>query len=67
MYVSELRKALLAAAEIFEASDRSNATMMFDALANLQLMSRSGVEDHLVSISLRPEWRAAAEGPVVYH
>ena len=67
MYVSKLHKALLATAEIVEAADRSNANMMFEALVNLQLMSRSTVEDHLVSTSLRPEWRAAAKGSVVYH
>ena len=67
MYVSKLHKALLAAAEIVETSDRSNANMMFDALINLELMPRSAVEDHLVPTSLRPEWRSAAKGSVVYH
>ena len=67
MYESKLHKALLAKAKTIEASDRSNANMMFDALVNLELMPRSAVEDHLVSTSLRPEWRAAAKGPVVYH
>ena len=67
MILGALHKALLAAAEIVEASDRSNANAMFDALVNLELISRSAVEDHLVSTSLQPEWRAAAKGPVVYH
>ena len=67
MYESKLHTALLAAAEIVEASDRSNANAMFDALLNLELISRSAVEDHLVSTSFQPKLRAGTKGPLVYH
>ena len=60
MYKSKLQKALLAKAKTIEASDRSNANAIFDTLVNLQLITKSAVEDHLVSTSLQPEWRAAA-------
>ena len=60
MYETKLHKALLAKAKTLEASDRSNANAIFDALVNLQLITRFAVEDHLVSTSFQPEWRAAA-------
>ena len=60
MYKSKLQKALLAKAKTIEASDRSNANAIFDALVNLELITKSAVEDHLTSTSLQPEWWAAA-------
>ena len=67
MYESKLRKALQAAAELVDSSDPADTNAMFDALVNIELISRTAVEDHLIATSLRPEWRAAAEGSVVYH
>jgi len=67
MWESRLQKALLAATEIVKSSDRSNINAMFDALVNLEMISRAAVEDHLISTSIQPEWRAAAKGPVIYH
>ena len=41
---------------------------MFDALVNLELISRTAVEDHLIETTLRPEWRATkATASTVYH
>ena len=60
MYESKLHMALLAKVKTIEASDRSNANAIFDALVNLQLITRSAVEDQLISTSFQPEWRAAA-------
>ena len=64
---SKLHKALLAAAEIIEVSESSNVNAMFDALVNLELISRAAVQEHLITTSLEPAWRLAAKGPVVYH
>ena len=68
MYDSKLRKALLAAAEIVDSSDSQDTRAMFDALLNLELISRTAVEDHLIETSLRPEWRATtATASTGYH
>ena len=67
MYESKLHKALLAAAEVVGSSDQTDANAMFDALVNLELISRSAVEDHLIATSLQPEWKAAAQGEIVCH
>ena len=68
MYDSKLRKALLAAAEIVDSSDSQDTRAMFDALLNLELISRTAVEDHLIETSLRPEWRTTtATASTVYH
>ena len=58
MHDAKLRKALLAAAEIVNSSDSQDTRAMFDALVNLELISRSAVEDHLIETTLRPGWRA---------
>jgi hypothetical protein len=67
MYESKLRKALLAAAELADSSDSNDINAMFDALVNIELISRTAVEDHLIATSLRPEWRATAMGSALYH
>lgn len=67
MYESKLHKALLAAAEVVGSSDQTDANAMFDALVNLELISRSAVEGHLIATSLQPEWKAAAQREIVYH
>ena len=58
MHDAKLRKALLAAAEIVNSSDSQDTRAMFDALVNLELISRTAAEDHLIETTLRPGWRA---------
>lgn len=67
MYESKLRKALLAAAELVDSSEPKDANAMFDALVNLELISRTAVEDHLIATSLRPEWSGTVPGNAVFH
>ena len=68
MHDAKLRKALLAAAEIVNSSDSQDTRAMFDALVNLNIISRTTVEDHLIETTLRPEWRATkAMASTVYH
>ena len=67
MYKSKLHKALLAAAEVVGSSDQTDANAMSDAHVNLELISRSAAEDQLIVTSLQPEWKAAAQGEIVYH
>ena len=67
MYDSNMQIALIAAAKVIKASERSNANVMFDALVNLELISRAAVQDHLVTTSLEPKWRKAAKSPDFYH
>ena len=68
MHDAELRKALLAAAEIVNSSDSQDTRAMFDALVNLELISRTAVEDHLIETTLRPEWRATkGTAGTIYH
>ena len=55
MHVSKLHKALLVAAEVVGSSYQTDANAMFDALVNLELISRSAVEDHLIATSLQSE------------
>ena len=68
MHDAKLRKALLAAAEIVYSSDSQDTRAMFDALVNLELISRTAIEDHLIETTLRPEWRSTkATASTVYH
>ena len=68
MHDAKLRKALLAAAEIVNSSDSQDTRAMIDALVNLELISQTAVEDHLIETTLRPEWRATkAAASTVYH
>ncbi|MDP7390757.1 MAG: hypothetical protein QGH07_02745 [Alphaproteobacteria bacterium] len=68
MHNAKLLKALLAAAEIVNSSDSQDTRAMFDALVNLELISRTAVEDHLIETTLRPEWRATkAAASTVYY
>ena len=68
MHNAKLRKALLAAAENVNFSDSQDTRVMFDALVNLELLSRTAVEEHLIETALRPEWRAMkATASTVYH
>ena len=67
MYRSDLRKALLAAAEIIRNGEAADENAMFDALVNLELVARTAVEDHLVATSIRPSWRASAPTSFAYH
>lgn len=67
MYRSELRKALLAAAEIVGNAESGDESAMFDALVNLELIARAAVEDHLVATSIHPSWRASAPTSFAYH
>ena len=68
MHDAELRKALLAAAEIVNSSDSQDTRAMFVASVNLELISQTAVEDHLIETTLRPEWRATkATASTVYH
>ncbi|MEC7538370.1 MAG: hypothetical protein VYB59_13915 [Pseudomonadota bacterium] len=67
MHDAKPRKALLAAAEIVNSSDSQDTRAMFDALVNLELISRTAVEDHLIETMLKPEWRATkATASTVY-
>ena len=43
------------ATEVVFSSDQTDANAMFDALVNLELISQSAVEDHLIATSLQPE------------
>ena len=54
MHDAKLRKALLATAEIVNSSDSQDTRAMFDALVNLELISQTAVEDHLIETTLRP-------------
>ena len=68
MHDAKQRKALLAAAEIVNSADSQDQRAMFDALVNLELISRTAVEGHLIETTLRPEWRATkAAASTVYH
>ena len=55
MHKSKLHKALLVAAEVVASSDQTDGNAMFDALVNLELISRSAVEDRLIATSLQSE------------
>ena len=67
MHKSKLHKVLLVAVEVFGSSDQTDGNAMFDDLVNLELISRSAFEDHLIATSLQPEGKAAAQGEIVYH
>lgn len=67
MYRSDLRKALLAAADIIKNAETADENMMFDALVNLEIVARTAVEDHLIATSIQPRWRASAPTSFAYH
>jgi hypothetical protein len=48
MCASKLHKELLAPAEAVHSSDQTDVDAMFDALVNLELISRSADEGHLI-------------------
>ena len=67
MCTSKLHKALLTVTEAVRSLDQTNVDAMFDALVNLEFISQSTVEGHLIATSLQPEWKAVAQGDIVYH